>query len=224
MNFLNILNLYGIEKVFKDIVIPSGVDKEILVNTIIDKCGLNEPMFYDMPLLNMKIQNFFLKNKEVFNRLYEACTLEYEMIENYDRKEFINRDSTKTNNYEYNSNTNTKEEITGNDVNIEQVSPYDGEGFKNSNKYSNDKTQENVSDLTDSGNNKNDETGKETEMKKWYSENCNVEVNVYPNTNSYCVVNNTYEVQDTRIYTDHDVFDIRLQANEIRWFSISGEE
>ena len=66
--------------------------------------------------------------------------------------------------------------------------------------------------------------GKETEMKKWYSENCNVEVNVYPNTNSYCVVNNTYEVQDTRIYTDHDVFDIRLQANEIRWFSISGEE
>lgn len=200
MNFLNILNLYGIEKVFKDIVIPSGVDKEILVNTIIDKCGLNEPMFYDMPLLNMKIQNFFLKNKEVFNRLYEACTLEYEMIENYDRKEFINRDSTKTNNYEYKSNTNTKEEITGNDVNIEQVSPYDGEGFKNSNKYSNDKTQENVSDLTDSGNNKNDETGKEKEMN-WIHGNIGVttsqqmlesELQIRPKLNIYDLITDMF--------------------------------
>ena len=34
----------------------------------------------------------------------------------------------------------------------------------------------------------------------------------------------TISTEDTRIYTDHDVFDIRLQANEIRWFSISGEE
>lgn len=200
MNFLNILNLYGIEKVFKDIVIPSGVDKEILVNTIIDKCGLNEPMFYDMPLLNMKIQNFFLKNKEVFNRLYEACTLEYEMIENYDRKEFINRDSTKTNNYEYNSNTNTKEEITENDVNIEQVSPYDGEAFKNSNKYNNDKTQENVSDLTDSGNNKNDETGKETEMN-WIHGNIGVttsqqmlesELQIRPKLNIYDLITDMF--------------------------------
>lgn len=200
MNFLNILNLYGIEKVFKDIVIPSGVDKEILVNTIIDKCGLNEPMFYDMPLLNMKIQNFFLKNKEVFNRLYEACTLEYEMIENYDRKEFINRDSTKTNNYEYNSNTNTKEEITENDVNIEQVSPYDGEEFKNSNKYNNDKTQENVSDLTDSGNNKNDETGKETEMN-WIHGNIGVttsqqmlesELQIRPKLNIYNLITDMF--------------------------------
>ncbi|MCB7430510.1 1,3-beta-galactosyl-N-acetylhexosamine phosphorylase, partial [Erysipelatoclostridium ramosum] len=44
--------------------------------------------------------------------------------------------------------------------------------------------------------------GREADIKKWYSENCKVEVNVYPNTNSYCVVNNTYEKQDTRIYTD----------------------
>lgn len=31
--------------------------------------------------------------------------------------------------------------------------------------------------------------GKEADIKRWYSENCNVEVNVYPNTDSYCVVN-----------------------------------
>lgn len=65
--------------------------------------------------------------------------------------------------------------------------------------------------------------GKEADIKRWYSENCNVEVNVYPNTDSYCVVNNTYEEQSTRIYTDQDAFDICLKANEIRWFSISGK-
>ena len=47
---------------------------------------------------------------------------------------------------------------------------------------------------------------------------------MYPNTDSYCVVNNTYEEQSTRIYTDQDAFDICLKANEIRWFSISGED
>ena len=66
--------------------------------------------------------------------------------------------------------------------------------------------------------------GKEADIKRWYSENCNVEVNVYPNTDSYCVVNNTYEEQSTRIYTDQDAFDICLKANEIRWFSISGKK
>lgn len=60
----------------------------------------------------------------------------------------------------------------------------------------------------------------EENMKQWYSENCNVEVNVYPNTNSYCVVNNTYEPQSSIIYTDNDSYPIYLDANEIRWFTI----
>ena len=62
--------------------------------------------------------------------------------------------------------------------------------------------------------------GKEAEMKQWYSENYNVEVNVYPSTNSYCVVNNTYEPQKTIIYTDEDNFEVELDASEIRWFTM----
>ena len=57
-------------------------------------------------------------------------------------------------------------------------------------------------------------------MKQWYSENYNVEVNVYPSTNSYCVVNNTYEPQKTIIYTDKDNFEVELEASEIRWFTM----
>lgn len=62
--------------------------------------------------------------------------------------------------------------------------------------------------------------GKEDELKTWYSENPNVEVNVYPNTQSYCVVNNTYEEQTTTVYTDRESYALTLAATEIRWFAI----
>lgn len=62
---------------------------------------------------------------------------------------------------------------------------------------------------------------KENEMKKWYSENYNVDINVYPSTNSYCVVNNTYEPQTTTIYKGNgESFTVDLEANGIRWYDI----
>ena len=62
---------------------------------------------------------------------------------------------------------------------------------------------------------------KEDEMKRWYSENYNVDVNVYPSTNSFCVVNNTYEPQTTTIYKgDGSSFEVELAECEIQWFEI----
>ena len=36
----------------------------------------------------------------------------------------------------------------------------------------------------------------------------------------YCVVNNTYEPQDTVVYTDKGSFELHLDANAIRWYEI----
>ena len=44
-------------------------------------------------------------------------------------------------------------------------------------------------------------THSEKELKKWYSTNYNVDVHAFLENNKYCVVNNTYEPQDTIIYT-----------------------
>lgn len=61
--------------------------------------------------------------------------------------------------------------------------------------------------------------GKEQEMKKWYSDNYNVEVNYYPATGKYCVVNNTYEPQETVIYDGKGRAEaMSLKANDILWF------
>ncbi len=60
----------------------------------------------------------------------------------------------------------------------------------------------------------------EKELKKWFSSNVNAEVHAYLDSGRWCVVNNTYEPQDTTVYTDGESMDLHLQANEIRWFDI----
>lgn len=60
---------------------------------------------------------------------------------------------------------------------------------------------------------------KEKIMKKWYCENYNVEINYYPSTQSFCVVNNTYEPQTSLVYRgDGSSFEITLAACEIKWY------
>ena len=62
--------------------------------------------------------------------------------------------------------------------------------------------------------------GMEQEMKKWYSSNYHVEVNYYPATGKYCIVNNTYEPQETVIYDGNgQACSMQLKANDILWFS-----
>lgn len=61
----------------------------------------------------------------------------------------------------------------------------------------------------------------ETNLRKWFSENYNVEVHAYVKNGKYCVVNNTYEPQDTTIYQgDGSSFPLHLNANEILWYEI----
>ena len=63
----------------------------------------------------------------------------------------------------------------------------------------------------------------EVDLHKWFSTNYNVEVHAYVKNGKYCVVNNTYEPQDTTVYTgDGSCFDLHLDTNEIKWYSIEG--
>ena len=61
----------------------------------------------------------------------------------------------------------------------------------------------------------------EEELHTWFSSNYNVEVHAYVKNGKYCVVNNTYEPQDTTVYTtDGSSFELHLDANEIKWYEI----
>ena len=61
----------------------------------------------------------------------------------------------------------------------------------------------------------------EEQLYTWFSSNFNVEVHAYVANGKYCVVNNTYEPQDTIVYTTAgNHFPLHLEANEIKWYEI----
>lgn len=61
----------------------------------------------------------------------------------------------------------------------------------------------------------------EENLEKWYSSNYNAEVHAYVENGKYCVVNNTYEEQDTIVFKgDKSSFPLHLKANEIQWYTI----
>ena len=63
----------------------------------------------------------------------------------------------------------------------------------------------------------------EESLHRWFSSNYNVEVHAYVKNGKYCVVNNTYEPQDTTVYTgDGSSFALHLDANEIKWYNMEG--
>jgi len=63
--------------------------------------------------------------------------------------------------------------------------------------------------------------GAEDELHRWFSPNYNVEVHAYTKNGKYCVVNNTYEPQETTVYKgDGTSFDLQMKANEIIWYPI----
>ncbi|MBQ4901882.1 1,3-beta-galactosyl-N-acetylhexosamine phosphorylase [Paenibacillus sp. Marseille-P2973] len=64
-------------------------------------------------------------------------------------------------------------------------------------------------------------THSDGELNRWFSENYNVEVHAYVKNGKYCVVNNTYEPQETVVYRgDGSSFSLKLEANEIKWYEI----
>ncbi|MDO4323922.1 MAG: 1,3-beta-galactosyl-N-acetylhexosamine phosphorylase [Lachnospiraceae bacterium] len=64
-------------------------------------------------------------------------------------------------------------------------------------------------------------THSEEELHRWFSTNFRVEVHAYVENGKYCVVNNTYEPQDTVVYRgDGSSFRLHLEENEIKWYEI----
>lgn len=159
-NLANVCNLYGYDEVFKDIEINEKLDKDTLINSIMDVCGMNEPIYPEIEILQIKVQYFFKKHKEQFDKLVYLYSLKYDK----DYNPIWNKDGTKTHiETTERSKDNTVDNshnsiINDNGEDINQVSAYDSNGFSNDSKT----TSTNKSN--ESGNDKT--TGKEKENIK----------------------------------------------------------
>lgn len=134
MNLLNILNLYNDIDFFENIMLPPTLDKELVVNSIIDYCAVNTPLYTDKYLFKAKVETFFRRNYKNWLALTEAWDSEYNPIHNYDRHEDINRKVTTNNinNIDMESITNNNENV--NAESIQQISAFDSNIWSNSNK------------------------------------------------------------------------------------------
>lgn len=131
MNFINIIDLYTYH-IFDGAQLPDGVDRELVVNAIMDMCALYTPLYTEEQLLLAKINTFFAKNYDVFNKIYQATLLDYDPIENYNRYELYT-DTTDLNSKSIvGGSFNTVNNSTGDETSM--VSPYDAGTFVNDNK------------------------------------------------------------------------------------------
>lgn len=134
----SMLDYYG--NTFDNIVIPNGADKEVLIDTIRDYCGDNECRYYEPVKLKKTVEVFFKMYQYKYERLWLSTQQEYEMIENYDRKEEttenIKGDTTRSNkgSAETTTDTTSNTDRSKSSSNISSVSAYNTQDFSNKDK------------------------------------------------------------------------------------------
>lgn len=75
------------DSLFKNIVLPTGIDKSILVDTILLKCAELEVYYFSPQYMKMVTEHFFLKHQQTFEKWVEGLSVTWNPIENYDRYE-----------------------------------------------------------------------------------------------------------------------------------------
>lgn len=214
-NLANICNFYGYEEVFKDIEINDALDKELVINTILDICAMYEPIYPEIEILNMKIKVFFKKHQMQFDKLTYLYSLQYKT----DYNPIWNKDGSKTHS-EKNSRTKVNtlknaidDTVTTNNSNndefeeVHQVSAYDSDSFSNDSKTTTtDKKQENSTEKTNRNENSDGNEKEENILETKDTEQGNIGV-----TTTATMINeeidlqkkfNVYEVIATMFYDE----------------------
>lgn len=107
---MNLYSLFSLHPdIFDDIRLPESLDKTEVINTILDDNGIFPFRNHDYPFCKNQINSFFNRWYDTFDRLGAALSMEYDIIQNYDR----NQEYTRT----VKRNGTNSETTTGKDTN-----------------------------------------------------------------------------------------------------------
>ena len=95
--------------IFDDLVFPDGVDKQIFVDTLIQTCGHTPLLHPDPGYMHYYIPAWGKRTFKIWQKLAATLDLEYNPIENYDRKSTY----TDTTDRNLNRTTSTESETHG---------------------------------------------------------------------------------------------------------------
>lgn len=115
------ITLYGFYQYKPDlmdgVILPDGMDKDNLINLIMEKSGMLYPLHQQPDYLKVSITNWFHRRLRGFTCMYQALQEEYSPIENYDRYEEYtdtpNVDYTKTGGHTNSVNNHTEAQSSG---------------------------------------------------------------------------------------------------------------
>ena len=146
------------DSLFKDIVLPTGIDKQILVDTIILKCAELEVYYFNPGYMKEVTNHFFEKHYKTFEKWVEGLSVTWNPIENYDRYEDWkdNGTDTKTGNRKDQSTASDTSTASGSGETKNNVTTYDSGTYKPDGQT--ESTSGSTSSSTTTGSNETDTT------------------------------------------------------------------
>lgn len=112
---------------FDDCNLPVGIDKESLINLLMERSGMLYTYTQQPKYLKLNITNWFNRKEAMFTKMYAALTSEYNPVENYDRHEEW-ADTPDVSYYKSGGHTSTVEGTTTT-TDTREVSAYNTQGY-----------------------------------------------------------------------------------------------
>lgn len=163
------------ETIWNDLILPEGIDRGLVIDTILFECGELELLYSEPRLLARLIKNWAAAEQLIWQKLYATLHFEYNPIWNKDgviiESEQNNRVSqgldSGTESITASGTSDRSVEQTG--INTEQVSAYDANTYQNRTKNSNEgDSQEQTRTDNESGSEReNDRSGYEAGEREY---------------------------------------------------------
>ena len=144
LTLVQLYNLGLVEQIdiFSGLSLPadSPIDRTVLINTIIEKCGLNFPLYADPNVMKSAVTIWSAKNQYTFEHIAKILTADYSPIENKDyTEETIYGRDLKDNTKgvtKRNEGVNTKNKTvnSGADITEDTTSAYNSSSYEPDNK------------------------------------------------------------------------------------------
>ena len=109
---------------FKNAVFPDGIDKDLVIETILINNGELEPLFKDADFMQDATTSWARKWFHSFERWQLTVTEDYNPLHNYDRHEIIKET------HDYETTSDMKSETTTNDTNTNTRSAYNSDEYE----------------------------------------------------------------------------------------------
>lgn len=124
--WVSILTMYNnYPDIFDDMALPDGVDKELLISSIITELAEMDLLYSNPIVLKPLISVWSNKEIRIWEKLYNTTTLDYNPIDNYDRTETETTTNERTNNASGKQDSTTTNDLSIASDNAHKVAGYD---------------------------------------------------------------------------------------------------